>query len=110
MPKKKLDAATMLKSANAETAMEIIRAGMQASEETQKEPEQTKEKRPMPKSPGRPKGQKTEGMNIKLTAAHKEYLRQRSFERSTIKQAVTASDIIGELIEADMKKYYKAKK
>ncbi len=112
MAKKKLDAATMLQSANASAAREIIEA---AEQETTEAPEPVKrrataQKTAEPRPAGRPKSDRVCKLNITLTEEDKDYLRRLAFERTSGRQIVTISDIIAEYIEADRKKRNRAKK
>lgn len=111
---KKPNAAAMLESANTTTAQAIIEAAQQGNAEGQAP---VKKKAPVkktaeaePKPAGRPKSDRICKLNITLTEADKDFLRQVAYERTTGRQIVTISDIIAEYIEADRKKRNRAKK
>lgn len=112
MAGKKLNAAAMLDSANTAAAREILEA---AEQENTEAPAPVKrrtkaQKKAEPRPAGRPKTDRVCKLNITLTEADKDYLRQVAFERTSGRQIVTISDIIAEYIEADRKKRQRAKK
>ena len=104
---KKLTAAAVLESANTSTAREIIETAEQESIGVNAP---IKKDAAEQKHAGRPKSARVCKLNITLTETDKDYLRQRSFERTSGREIVTISDIIAEYIEADRKKQQKAKK
>ena len=59
---------------------------------------------------GRPEVDRRAKLNLTISDEHKDFLRLRCFELSTSRHIVSISDYIGELIEADMKKYNKKAK
>ena len=109
MATKKLNAAEMLANANAQAAQAILEEAQESTKApAQKRP--TKKALAEPRGAGRPKGNKTCALNIKISPEDKDYLRRLAFERTTGNHIVTISEIIAEFVEADRKKQRKAKK
>ena len=61
------------------------------------------------RSIGRPESDRKATLNLKLRPELKDYLRLRAFEQSHGDDLCTMADVLEELIEKDMKAYYRKK-